>query len=209
MRSNGSAAVAAEGRCALTTHVVIEPRVLYVGTPVMLLATVSPDGSANLAPASSYWALGRMVCLGIENDGRTIENLRERPEITINFPQPELWRAVERIADTTGMDPVPAAKQPRYAHEPDKFARAGLHPQASELVAPPRVAECALQFEAAVRRDTPGLGDYHLIEAEVLRVHAAPSILAPDGHLDPAAWQPTIYNFRHYYALGAAHGRRP
>ena len=190
-------------------HVVIEPRVLYVGTPVMLLGTQNADGSANLAPASSYWALGRMVCLGIENDGRTIENLAARPEITVNFPPPTLWQAVERIADTTGASPVPAAKQPRYAHVPDKFERAGLTPQPSDLVAPPRVAECLLQFEAVVRRDTPGLGDYHLVEAEVLRVHAAPSILDADGRLDPAAWEPTIYSFRHYHALGPEHGRRP
>jgi len=191
------------------THLVIEPRVLYVGTPVMLLGTQNADGTANLAPASSYWALGRMICLGIENDGRTIENLTERPEITVNFPPPTLWRAVEQIADTTGASPVPAAKQPRYTHVPDKFERAGLTPQPSDLIAPPRVAECLLQFEAVVRRDTPGLGDYHLVEAEVVRVHAAPSVLDADGHLDPAAWQPTIYNFRHYYALGEAHGRRP
>jgi flavin reductase (DIM6/NTAB) family NADH-FMN oxidoreductase RutF len=191
-------------------HVVVRPRVLYVGTPVLLLATENPDGSCNLAPASSYWALGQLICLGIEAGGQTLDNLLARPGFTVSFPSPHLWRAVERIADVTGRSPVPAAKADRYRHEPDKFALAGLTAQASDLVVPPRVAECDLQFEAEVRRATPGLGDYHLVEAEVLRVHARPTILTADGeHIDPAAWQPTIFNFRHYYALGEAHGRRP
>lgn len=191
-------------------QVVVRPRVLYVGTPVLLLATENPDGSCNLAPASSYWALGQLICLGIEAGGQTLDNLLERPGFTVSFPSPHLWQAVERIADVTGRSPVPAAKADRYRHEPDKFALAGLTPQPSDLVAPPRVAECDLQFEAEVHRATPGLGDYHLVEAEVLRVHARPGILTEDReHIDPAAWQPTIFTFRSYYALGEAHGRRP
>jgi flavin reductase (DIM6/NTAB) family NADH-FMN oxidoreductase RutF len=30
-----------------------EPRILYVGTPVMLISTCNEDGSPNLAPMSS------------------------------------------------------------------------------------------------------------------------------------------------------------
>ena len=106
--------------------------------------------------------------------------------------------------------PVPEGKRPRYRHVADKFAAAGLTPQPSEAVAPPRVAECALQLEAVVRRATPGVGDYHMVEAEVVRVHAAPEIVVPGtDHIDPRAWQPTIYSFRHYFGLGAEHGFRP
>lgn len=191
-------------------HTIIQPKVLYVGTPVLLLCTENADGSSNLAPASSYWALEQMICLGLLSDGQTIANLLDRPDLTVNFPSPELWRAIEAIADTTAVNPVPSAKTPRYTHESDKFTRAGLTEQPSALVSPPRVQECSLQFEATVRKATRGYGDYYLVEAEVLRVHATPAILKPGTqHIDPTSWEPTIYSFRHYFGLGAERGHRP
>ncbi len=184
-------------------HRVIRPRILYVGTPVFLVSTENPDGSFNLAPASSYWALGQMLVLGLETDGQSVQNLLERPGFTVNFPSPAHWRAVERLAALTARHPVPAAKADRYRHEPAKFAAAALHAEESDLVAPPRVRECALQFEAEVRRATPGWDDaYVLVEAEVVRVHAAPEIVAEGDHIDPRAWQPLIYSFKHYFGLG-------
>src|SRR5690606_22432227 len=128
-------------------HVVVHPSVLYVGTPAYLISTLNPDGTANLAPASSYWALGQMLVLGIEAGGQTIENLLARDELTVNFPSGEQWRSVVRLAPLTGRDPVPEAKAARYRFEPRKFKTAGLTPQRSELVSPPRVLECALQLE--------------------------------------------------------------
>ncbi|MBM7505959.1 flavin reductase family protein [Agromyces aurantiacus] len=191
------------------THVVIRPKVLYVGTPVFLVSTVNADGSFNLAPASSYWALEQMLVLGLETDGQSARNVLERPELTVSFPHPELWPAVERLADVTGRDPVPEAKAGRYRFEADKLAVSGLGFEPSELVAPPRVAECRLQFEARVRRATPGLGAYLLVEAEVVRVHADPAIVVPGTeHVDPRAWHPTIYSFRHYFDIGAEVGWR-
>lgn len=191
-------------------HITIKPSVLYVGTPVMLLCTENADGSPNLSPASSYWALEQMLVLGLLADGQTVANLMARPGLTVNFPSPTLWQHIESIADTTGVNPVPAAKSAKYEHAKDKFALTGLTPQASDLVIPPRVEECALQFEAEVRRATPGLGDYYMVEAEVVRVHASPGIVVPGtNYVDPGAWEPTIYSFRHYFGLGAEHGFRP
>lgn len=190
-------------------HRVVRPSVLYVGTPVLLLATQNADGSPNLAPASSYWALGRMLAIGLETDGHTLDNLRERPQLTVSFPSPPLWSAVERIADLTGREQVPPAKADRYTYRADKFAAAGLTPQPSDLVAPPRVRECLLQFEAEVRRLTPGVtGEYAIAEAEVVRVHADPRIVRDGDHIDPLAWQPIVYSFRHYFGIGEPLGPR-
>jgi flavin reductase (DIM6/NTAB) family NADH-FMN oxidoreductase RutF len=191
-------------------HLTISPRVLYVGTPVMLLSTSNSDGTANLSPASSYWALGQMLTLGLLSGGHTLANLHERPGLTVNFPSPQHWRAVEAIADTTGALPVPEPKSGRYQHVSDKFSLSGFTPLPSELVGPPRVAECALQFETTVQRITPGIGDYHIVEATVQRVHAHADIV-PDGtqHIDPRSWQPMIYSFRHYFGIGSEHGHRP
>ena len=83
-------------------HVVIRPKMLYVGTPVFLVGTENADGSFNLAPASSYWALEQVIVLGLETDGQSARNVLERPELTVSFPHPQLWPSVEKLADVTG-----------------------------------------------------------------------------------------------------------
>lgn len=193
---------------AAATHRVIEPSVLYLGTPAYLVATVNPDGSANLAPASSHFALGRTIVLGLEEGGQSLDNVRRHPEVTVNFPSSSQWQHVERLAGVTGKDPVPADKLAAYEFEPRKFERAGLMPIDSDLVAPPRVAEAPVQLEAKVLRVTESLdGVFAMVEAEVVRVHAAREITV-DGtdHLNPEAWRPLIYAYRHFYDRGAEVG---
>lgn len=188
----------------LDEHLVIEPTVLYVGTPVYLVVTENADGTPNLAPASSHWALGRMLVLGLEADGQSAQNLLERPQLTVNFPAARQWRGVERLSAVTGRDPVPEAKAGQYRFEPQKFELAGFTPQASDLVSPPRVREAPLQFEAEVRRMTPGVDPgYFMVETEVVRVHALPELNVPGTqHIDPHAWHPLIYSFRHFFDRG-------
>ncbi|MFJ4438308.1 flavin reductase family protein [Streptomyces sp. NPDC088923] len=185
-------------------HVPIEPAVLYFGTPVVLLTTENEDGGFNLAPMSSAWALGQSVVLGLGARGQTARNLARRPELVISLPGPALWPAVERLAPLTGRFPVPAGKHPGCRFEPDKFTAAGLTPEPSERVRPPRVAECPLQLEARVARVSPAaVGTFVVVETEVLRVHADPVLVVPGtDHIDPAAWSPLVYNFRHYFGLG-------
>ncbi|MCZ0211270.1 flavin reductase family protein [Streptomyces sp. UMAF16] len=194
------------------THRVIRPSILYFGTPVVLLTTENEDGTFNLAPISSAWALGQHIVLGLGSESQTARNLAARSELVINVASPELWEQVERLAPLTGADPVPESKRAVYRYEPDKFAAAGLTPAASHIVKPPRVAECALQLEARVRALTPGgAGLFYSVECEVLRVHAAESIVVPGTHhIDPALWSPLIYNFRHYHGLApeVGHGFR-
>lgn len=192
-----------EGATA-TAHVAITPSILYFGTPVVLLTTENDDGSANLAPMSSAWALGQVVVLGLGADGHTAANLTVRPELVINLPAPRHWEAVERLAPLTGSDPVPAHKRAAFRFEPAKFEAAGLHPEPSDLVRPPRVAECPIQLEARAARVRPDAsGGFLIAEAQVLKVHADPRVVVPGTqHVDPGRWSPLIYNFRHYFGLG-------
>ncbi len=184
-----------------TSHRVVEPHILYFGTPVVLLSTIAPDGEVNLAPISSAWALDRTVVLGLGPDGQTSRNLAARPELVVNVPGPGLWRQVERLGATTGR-----ADAPHFVR--DKFGHAGLTAQPSELVAPPRVAECPLQLEArAADLRADATGEFLVVEVHVLRVHAADSITVPGtDYVEPAAWSPLVYNFRHYFGLGAELG---
>ena len=46
-------------------------------------------------------------------------------------------------------------------------------------------------------------GSFLIVQAQVLRVHADPALVVPGtNHIEPAAWSPLIYNFRHYFGLG-------
>lgn len=185
-------------------HLVIEPSILYFGTPVVLITTTNPDGTFNLAPISSAWALGQTLVLGLGSDGRSAANLLERPELVVSVPSPESWEHVERLAPLTGRFPVPPTKPAGMRFEPDKFAAAGLTPMRSTTVGPPRVAECPLQLEGtAVSLRAGSAGGFTIVEVAVSMVHAASDIVVPGtNHLDPGRWSPLIYNFRHYFGLG-------
>src|SRR5574338_624837 len=126
-------------------HVPVEPKIIYPGTPVVLISTVNPDGSPNLAPMSSFWALGWTAVLGLGRNGRTHANLERTGECVLNLPSADLWPSGERLAPLTGQEPPPPhVLQYGGRHERDKFGAAGLTPQASFAVQPPRVVECPL-----------------------------------------------------------------
>jgi hypothetical protein len=48
-----------------TPHVVAEPNILYLGTPVALVSTVNQDGTHNLAPTYTNSGHGLLRCLGL------------------------------------------------------------------------------------------------------------------------------------------------
>ena len=114
-------------------HKTIEPTILYFGTPVALISTLNPDGSANLAPMSSAWWLGWSCMLGLGQMGQTSDNLIRTRECVINLPSEDLVTHVDRLALTTGKDPVPEKKrQWGYRYEGDKFGIARLTPVESD-----------------------------------------------------------------------------
>jgi flavin reductase (DIM6/NTAB) family NADH-FMN oxidoreductase RutF len=188
---------------------VVQPKVLYYGTPVVLLSTLNEDGSSNLSPMSSAWSLGSSVVLGLGLGGKGLENLRRHAECVLNLPGPSLWKAVEALAPLTGKDPVPEYKEAQFRFERDKFGAAGLTPLASERVRPERIAECPLQLEASVKhvRIPEHQPHFAIVEVEVLRVHAHKDIIIDENHINPNQWSPLIYNFRHYFGLGPELGK--
>src|SRR5712692_681635 len=110
-------------------HKTVEPAILYLGTPVVLISTQNEDGSPNLAPMSSAWWLGWRCMLGLAASSKTPQNLRRTGECVLNLPSAGMVAAVDRLACTTGTHPVPEAKLRRgYRYERDKFGIAGLTP---------------------------------------------------------------------------------
>jgi flavin reductase (DIM6/NTAB) family NADH-FMN oxidoreductase RutF len=195
-----------------TTHTSIEPGILYFGTPVVLIATLNENDSPNLAPMSSVFWLGWRAVLGLSARSKTTRNMLRTGECVLNLPSDALAGAVDRLALTTGSDPVPPHKRERgYHFESAKFERAGLTPVASETVRPPRVAECPVNLEAVVEAahplaadDAARNGDIQVIEVRVLRVHVHDEIRVPDesDRVDPDAWRPLIMSFQQLYGLG-------
>lgn len=199
-------------------HVTAHPSILYFGTPVALLSTVNEDGTANLAPMSSVFWLGWRCFLGLQGNSQTTENIRRTKQFVINLPSPAQVSAVDRLARTTGSNPVPEDKIVRgYHFVKDKFAIAGLTKAPSETVLAPRVAECPVQLEAVLEHENgydangPLAGFIAVMEARITRVHVEQSILM-DGHadrIDPDKWRPLIMSFQEFYGLGPkVHGSR-
>lgn len=188
---------------------IVHPKILYFGTPVVLLTTLNEDGLSNITPMSSAWALGNRIILGLGEGGHGLSNLRRHEECVINVPNPGLWRKVEALAPLTGANPVPEHKRGMFRYEKDKFAASGLTGARSCHVLPDRIAECPLQIEAKVVdiRITGEDTRFSIIEAEAVTVHAHEDIALDDVHIDTVAWSPLIYNFRHYFGLGEDLGK--
>ncbi len=186
----------------------IEPKILYFGTPVALVSSLNEDGSTNLAPISSFWALGWTLLLGLLDETKTADNLRRHAECVVNLPTPEMWQAVEKLAPLTGKDPVPDIKAKQFRFEPHKFETAGLTPLPCESVKPMRVKECPVHMEARVVKNhhlsgekLQQIGGGVATEVEILRVHVAKEFILGENYIDPEKWSPLIYNFRHYFRL--------
>jgi flavin reductase (DIM6/NTAB) family NADH-FMN oxidoreductase RutF len=207
-RTAGDTEAAHDDAHPMGEHRGIWPSILYFGTPVALVTTTNLDGTPNIGPMSSAWALGYTVVMGWETKAHTLANLERERECVINLPGPELVERVEALAPLTGSNPPAAHKTGKFRYEPRKFEAAGLTPIAAETVKPPRIAECPLQLEAKVTAihepATRPDGEYfRIVETHVQRVHALERIVKPGtNHIDTQHWSPMLYVFRHYFGTG-------
>lgn len=189
-------------------HHVIDPKMLYFGTPVVLISTLNADGTPNVAPMSSAWWLGKSCMLGLSGWSHTAENLLRDRTCVLNLPSEALVDAVDRLALTTGRDPVPDYKaRMGYRHAADKFGLADLTPQPSDLVGAPRIAECPVQLEArieAVHGIGPAEGNLLAFEAAILRVHLEEDLrlAGTETYIDPLKWRPLIMSLCEFFTLG-------
>ncbi|HEX3964452.1 MAG TPA: flavin reductase family protein [Trebonia sp.] len=188
-------------------HRVVDLKVLYFGTPVVLISTRNPDGTANLAPMSSAWWLGDQCMLGMNSGSQTTtRNLMGEGECVLNLPSADLAAAADRLALLTGSAVMtPHKVEKGYRYEPDKFGAAGLTARPAELVAAPRVAECPVQLECELVSAEPfGIGTgatAHTVR--VARAHVEEQLVVPGTqHIDPLGWQPLIMKFCEFFGAG-------
>ena len=193
-------------------HQLSEPPILYFGTPVVLISTLNEDFTYNLAPMSSIFWLGWRCVIGLSAFSKTSENIMRENQCVLNLPSVYQVGAVNRLALTTGSNPVPENKQRKgYRFEPRKFEISGLTPVDSLVVNAPRVQECPVQLEAELKKinplgdDNPGQkGRLVSFELRILKVHLDQEILMEghDNRVNPDLWRPLIMSFQQFYGLG-------
>ena len=193
-------------------HKTIEPAILYFGTPIVLVSSINPDGSANVAPMSSCWFLGWTAVLGFDAASQTPSNIERTGECVLNLPSDAQVAQVDALALLTASQPVPPHKRALgYQHSADKFAAAGLHAQSSEVVRAPRVRDCPIQLEATLERIHP-IAEHdprirvavRAFEVRVRRVHVDDSLLiaTEPNRIDPFRWRPLLMSFRQFFGVG-------
>lgn len=193
-------------------HITIEPSILYFGTPVVLIGTKNENDTDNLAPMSSIFWLGWRCMIGLAAASKTTQNLMRNRQCVLNLPSVNEVAAVNRLAKTTGSNPVPEGKLLKgYRYEEDKFSIAGLTKLDGETVNAPRVQECPVQMEAVVEAvhglaegDPDMRGKIVTFELRIQRVYLEQAILMEDNNnrVDPDKWKPLIMSFQEFYSLG-------
>jgi flavin reductase (DIM6/NTAB) family NADH-FMN oxidoreductase RutF len=185
---------------------VLTPKMLYFGTPVVLVSSLNSDGSTNLAPMSSVWWVGQTAMLGLSANSQTVRNLAQRPLCVLNLVDAPMVDAIDRLALLTGRPDVPEYKRARgYTYEPDKFAAAGLTPAPFSADAPSGVAQSPIQIEgrvAAIHHIDGADSGLRALEVSVLRTHVDEDMLMANhpSYIDPLRWNPLFMKFTEYFS---------
>jgi len=159
--------------------------------PIAFVSTRSASGVTNLAPFSYFNVVGSnppLVTIAIGKrtwDGKqvpkdTLANIEETRELVINIATESM---VEAVNDSSA----------EYAPDESEIDALGLTTVESDLVAPPRIAQCPVQFECKLDRVVQ-LGNaqqYGLVVAEVVRFHIDDDIwVAEESAVDPTRLRP-------------------
>jgi flavin reductase (DIM6/NTAB) family NADH-FMN oxidoreductase RutF len=155
--------------------------------PIGWISTHAADGTLNLAPYSFFNAFNYTPPLiGFASIGwkDTVRNIEQTGEFVWNLTTRPLAEAMNESCAAVGP-------------EVDEFLLAGVTPEASQIVAPPRVAESPVAFECRLTQMLRLQGadgtavDTWLTLGEVVAVHIDRHLLV-DGIYDTAAARPVL-----------------
>lgn len=149
-----------------------------VPRPIALVSSIGGDGSKNLAPFSYFGlvahdpphvVIGTCATSGRDNRQKdTQQNVLETREFVVNIVSEWMLAAANH---TCGF----------YDRGVDEMGLAGLTPEASEAVSPPRVAESAVQLECVLAASHPvhnaaGALTTTILIGRVVRVHVLDAV---------------------------------
>lgn len=152
--------------------------------PICFASTVDSKGNVNLSPFSFFNVFSANPPIMVFSPARrvrdnttkhTLDNVLETKEVVINIVSYDMVQQMS-LAST------------EYDKGVNEFIKAGFTEIASEVVAPPRVAESPVQFECKVLNvvalgDNGGAGN--LVICQVVRLHIDEAIFDANGHIDP------------------------
>ena len=174
-------------------------KALVTPRPIGWISSLDAEGRANLAPYSFFNALADAPPLvmyasnggkiGLDEGKDTVANLRATGEFVVNVVP---FRLRDAMNASSGNHPAGV----------DEFELAGLEKAASQVVAPPRVAEAPAALECKVWRiiELPGEANVMVI-GEVLGVHIDDAVIV-GGKVDVTLFQPlSRLGYRDYAAV--------
>ncbi|GAL74155.1 nitrilotriacetate monooxygenase component B [Nonlabens ulvanivorans] len=151
--------------------------------PIAFASTIDENGNVNLSPYSFFNVFSANPPIMIFSPARrvrdnsikhTLINARATGEVVINIVNYDIVQQMS-LSST------------EYGADVDEFVKSGLTAVASDMIAPPRVAESPVQFECKVKEivelgQEGGAGN--LIICEVVMVHVNDEVLDEDGKID-------------------------
>ena len=165
--------------------------------PTYMVVTYNEDESVDaMAMAWGGICAEDMVALNLEEDHKTVANLKARGAFTLSVP------GVDTLVASDYMGLVSANKVP------DKFARTGLHAEKSSRVDAPVIAEYPLTLECEVveMQEQP----YGLrVLGRIVNVLAEESILDDNGKIDGGKIHAFLFDQGKfdYYTVGEICGK--
>ncbi|WP_299824178.1 flavin reductase family protein [uncultured Pontibacter sp.] len=152
--------------------------------PIAFASTTDLEGNINLSPFSFFNVFSAKPPIVVFSPARrvrdntskhTLENVALTKEVVINIANFDIVEQMS-LAST------------EYDKGINEFIKAGLTPEASALVKPPRVKEAPVALECRVNEiislgSEGGAGN--LVICEVLLMHINESILTDEGKIDP------------------------
>ncbi len=182
-----------------------------VPRPIALVSTFSRDGVTNLAPFSYFTAISAdppTICFApgwrVERGDRkdTLANIEATGEFVVNVVTEDMGAAMNE----TSRD---------YPPDVDEFQAAGLTPEPSRMIKPPRVKESPIHMECRlydiVRVGRDKAAGSSLVIGEVVLFHVADHLYR-DGRIDIRKLNPLgRLAGNDYTALGRiiSHRRKP
>ncbi len=151
---------------------------VVVPRPIAWVATVSANGTANLAPHSFFTVASvappivQFTSLGRKD---SLRNVEDTGEFVVNFAPEGLFEQINATATD-------------FPHGVSEFEAVGVAQEASARVKPPRVAGAPVALECVVH-STLGLGDATVVFGRVVHAAIDEEVLV-DGHAEITRLRP-------------------
>jgi flavin reductase (DIM6/NTAB) family NADH-FMN oxidoreductase RutF len=170
-------------------HRLIAPRIVYIVTSLDKSGRVNAGSFSNLTSVSID---PERLVLGVYKKWDTIKNIRATREFVVNVPSKVLLEQVWICGDKYAGNPIPSGI--------NELKIAGLTEIPSEVVAPPRIAECYGHLECRVIW-VQDVGDHYLVLADIVSSSFTKGFLDNDFILNVSASKPLMEVSRNIFTF--------